>query len=71
MEREELLTHLLIVWPVSFFLFMAAPMAYGSSRARDGIRAPAVTTLDPLTHCAGPTIELAPLQEPELLQSES
>ena len=39
------------------FFFMAAPVAYGSSWARDGIQAAAVNytaavaMLDPLTHC--------------------
>ena len=36
-------------------------MAYGSSWARP----------DLLTHCTGPGIELAPLQNPEPLQSDS
>ena len=50
-----------------FFNFMAAPAAYGSSRAKDKIQVTATTyaaaaaTPDPLTHCAGPGIE------PELL----
>ena len=58
----------------SFFLLMAAPVVYGSSRARGGIRdtavvyATAVIMPDPLTHCAWLGIELAPLQGPEPLQ---
>ena len=42
---------------------MAAPTAYGSSWARDGFQATAVTYTaavampDPLTQCAGPTTE--------------
>ena len=50
-----------------FFSFMAAPMACGSSQARDQIQATAAiyttarATLDPLTHCAGLGIEPMPL----------
>ena len=32
-----------VVFFFNFFLFRAAPAAYGSSQARDGIRAAAVT----------------------------
>ena len=58
-------------------LFIAAHTAYGSSWARDWIRATAVTyitataTLDPLTHCARPGIKPTPLQWPKLLKSDS
>ena len=43
-----------------FFFFMAAPVAHGSSRARDGIQAAdatytaAVAIPDPITHCTWP-----------------
>ena len=52
-------------------------MAYGSSKARDWIRAAAATyatavaMLDPLTHWASPGIEPTPLQWHELLQPNS
>ena len=36
----------------SFFFFPAAPTAYGSSQARDGIQASTVAMLRSLTHCA-------------------
>ena len=39
---------------IYIFNFMATPTSYGSSWARDWIWAIAVTTLDPLSHCAGP-----------------
>ena len=60
-----------------FFFFMTAPAAYGSSRARDWIWAPAVTYIiavampDPLTHCIGLGIKPTLLQQPEPLQSDS
>ena len=59
------------------FNFMAAPVAYGSSQARDQILATAVTyaatvaTPDPLTYCAGSGIEPAPPQQPKPLKSDS
>ena len=37
---------------IVIFIFMAPPMAYGSSQARDRFQATAVTMQDPLTHCA-------------------
>ena len=52
-------------------------MAYGSSWARNWLQEAAMTyataaaTPNPLTHCTGPGIEPAPLQRPELLQSDS
>ena len=65
-----------LIFFFSFCLFMfltTAPKAYGSSWAKDRIRATAVTCataaaiLDPLTHCAEPGIELASPQQPEWL----
>ena len=41
------------------FFFMATPMAYGSSQARDWVWASVETTL-PLAHCAGQGIETKP-----------
>ena len=47
---------------------MATSTAYGSSQARDWIRAAAVTyseavaMADPLTYCTGPRIKSEPLQ---------
>ena len=73
--QSKLLYFLSYFWNVSnhtfslsfFFLsFMAAPMAYGSSQTRDGIRATAViyttamATPDHLTHWARPGIEPMP-----------
>ena len=55
---------------------MAESMAYGSSRARDGIPAVAATCAiavgmpDPLTHCARPGIKPEAPQQPEPLQSD-
>ena len=51
---------------------MAAPVAPGQglSLATAMTYKAAAMTLDPLTHCAGPRIELALLQRPELLQSD-
>ena len=48
---------------------MTSPMAYGSSRAKSSCVTYA--TLDPLTHCVGPEIELMPLQRPKPLQLDS
>ena len=59
---------------VCMYVFMAAPMAYGSSQARNWIQATAVTyssaraTLNPLTHSPRTGMELAPLHWPKLLQ---
>ena len=53
------------------FLLMATPMARGSSQARNGIQAAAAAMPDPLTHDTRPGVELAPLQQPELLQLHS
>ena len=56
-----------------FVCFMATPVAYGSSQARDCIPATAetyavaVATLDPLTHGAWPGMEPVPPQRHELL----
>ena len=57
---------------IFFFFFIAAPAAYGSSLARHWICATAASCVvavampDLLIHSAGPGIELAPLQWPEL-----
>lgn len=57
-----------------FFHFIATPVAYGRSWARDRILASAATCADlaiagampdPLIHCAGLGIEPAPPQPPE------
>ena len=49
----------------NILFFMATPLAYGSSRARDWIRATtAVTILDPLTHCTWQGIKPVPLRWP-------
>lgn len=59
------------------FFLMATTMAYGRSRARDGIwaaavfYAAAVAMPDPLTHCARPEIKSVPPQRPEQLHLES
>ena len=51
-----------------FFFFMAAPIAYGSSQAKEYIRATAAiyagaaATPDPLTYCTRLGIEPVPLQ---------
>ena len=56
---------------------MATHMTYVSSWARDWIwtlpatDAAAVATPDPLTHCAGPTIEHMPLRWFKMLQLDS
>ena len=56
---------------------MGTTAAYGSSQAKDWIRATAATyttamvTPDPLTHCIGPETEPKPPQLPELLLSDS
>ena len=51
------------VWSFFFFFFniMAAPSAYGSSRARNWIQAADVAAPAPLTHCTGPGIKPVPL----------
>ena len=67
-------------WPLQllysgfiFIFFMATPVAYGSSWARDwiwttaAIYTAAVATSDPLTHCTGWEIIPSPLQRPKLL----
>ena len=59
-----------------FFFFFSTPGADGSSQAREWLWTAAATyaavaVLGPVTHCAGPGIEPAPLQRPELLQSDS
>ena len=62
---------------ISIFFFMATPMAYGSSLARDWIQAASVTYATavaipvPLTHCTGLRIKPVPLQWPEPLHSGS
>ena len=55
---------------VSFFvcLLTAAPMAYGSSSARDWVWATAVTMLDPLPHCAAPGSKPTSPRQPKPLQ---
>ena len=60
----------------NFIIFlMATPTAYGSSQARGGIPAAAVTydgtKPDPLTHCTRPGIEPTLPQGPQPLQSDS
>ena len=62
---------------ILFVYLVAAPRAYRSSWARDWIWAPvviystAVATPDPLIHHAGPGIEPAPPQQPEMLSLDS
>ena len=67
----------------TFFLFTAAPAAYGSSQARDWLRATAATYAtyatyaaavampDPLTQCTGQGIRPTPPYRPKMLQSDS
>ena len=43
----------------SFFFFLATPMAYGSSWARDQTQTVATAVPDPLSHYARPGIEPA------------
>ena len=67
--------------PFNLFLFkktlMTTLMTYRCSQARDWIweaaviYASAVAMLDPLTHCTGSRGWTSPLQQPELLQSDS
>ena len=42
-DNNRKMSQLVIVQSFSFFLFMATPVAYGSSQARGGIRAAAVS----------------------------
>ena len=73
--KTEFLNYLTIL----AYFFMAIPMAYVSSQARDWIQATAVTytaavaTPDPLMHSAGPGVDPVPLplQQPETLKSDS
>ena len=57
-----------IQFDICCFVFMAAPMAYGTSQARDQIWATtetytaAVAIPDPLTHCTPSGLEPAPLK---------
>ena len=65
--KVELIYSIVTIY-IYILFFMAAPRAYGSSWARDGIQASAVTQAtavampDPLTHCTGSGIEPVPPQ---------
>ena len=64
----------LLVWSgdfLIFFFFMATPVAYGSSQARDWIWATAAATLEPLTYSTRLGTEPEPPEQPEPLQSDS
>ena len=56
---------------------MVTPATYGSSQARDGIKASAAIYAkaaampDTLTYCVGPGIESVSLQQPELMKMDS